>query len=607
MDRAPRRRADKSKRGRRAAGHSAPPTPAYVEPTSSEALAYDQWAENDWAAAGYQESSQETSQVTGRTEQPGGQGWNETGWADETWYDERQAPQDTPTPGGGRRIASRAAEPEPRQPEPRQPEAGYSGRRARSASAEPAAPFGDGYDGGYAAPSYPPEPAPALSGPNAPGGRRAPAYSTPGPYAGTADLTQAPQHQVQQPYQPDPYQTEAYQADAYQPVPYQADPYQSGRFDPVAEPVSDPDGRYGQQQTRRTATAAKVTSFLAQPRVPSAARAGLGIIESLTAGTVRVIWLVALAIGLLGLAISAFDLGPQLFGGLGAVVVGTAYTFALAHRTGGRPLIFGSLAGVAGLVVVFTNNEALRTGAAVLIASVAAVLAVMGTVPGRRFPRAIRETFIAVGVAAVGSFAALGFEPVVTVARFEYATLACALVIAFFAVYRLGAGLHGLGRRGAIVVGIGGLMLALTLIYAEMLRRYGSTGLLDSVDDIQHWCRVHIGGYPHPIQALFGVPALVWGTHMRARRRQGWWVCLFGVALTAPAASTFLNPDVGLAEAGLSVVYSILVGLVLAFIIIRIDLALTGSVAAGGGRRAAREADEASAVRPEPGRTRALL
>ena len=105
----------------------------------------------------------------------------------------------------------------------------------------------------------------------------------------------------------------------------------------------------------------------------------------------------------------------------------------------------------------------------------------------------------------------------------------------------------------------------------------------------------------------FGVPALVWGTHMRSRRRQGWWVCLFGVALTAPVASTFLNPDVGLVEAALSVVYSILIGLVIAFIIIRIDLALTGSTAAGSGRRAAREADEASAVRPEPGRTHALL
>ncbi|WP_328528235.1 hypothetical protein OG984_21600 [Nocardioides sp. NBC_00368] len=589
MDRAPRRRADKSKRGRRAAGRSEP-TPAYVEPTSSEALAYDQWAEDDWSA-GYQETGHDI-----------GQDWNQTGWADETWYDDRQPPQEPPpTPGGGRRIAGRAETQQPDEP------TGYTGKRARLTSPEPPAPVSggygaDGFTGGYSdAPVRPaPTPEPALSGPTAPppSARQAPAYSTTGTYTVMPGLVQTP-----------PQTPSHIQQPAYQPDPYQSDPYQSGHLEPVREPVYEPASPYESESSGRPTSVAKVTSFLAQPRVPGAgaARAGLGIIESLTAGTVRAIWLVALAVGLLGLAVSAFDLGPRIFGGLGAVVVGTAFTFALAHRTGGRPLIFGSLAAVAGLVVVLVDNEALRTGAAVLVASVAAVLAVMGTVPARRFPKSIREAFIAVGIAALGSFAALGFEPVVMVSRFEYATLACSLAIAFFAVYRLGAGLHGLGRRGAIVVGIGGLMLALTLIYAEMLRRYGSTGLLDSVDEMQRWCRIHIGGYPHPIQAFFGVPALVWGTHMRSRRRQGWWVCLFGVALTAPVASTFLNPDVGLAEAALSVVYSILVGLVIAFVIIRIDLALTGSTAAGSGRRAAREADEASAVRPEPGRTHALL
>ncbi|MFD4323018.1 hypothetical protein ACFWQC_00155 [Nocardioides sp. NPDC058538] len=541
-----------------------------MEPTSSEALAYDQWAEDDWN--GYQD----TGQTFGG--QSNGPGWSENGWADDTWYDERQQAQEPPSTGGGRRIAGRA------EPEQFDEPNGYTGKRAaRTAPEEPSY-------GGYPAPEFRTEPEPALSGPTAPppSAWQAPAYSAPAPYLGTTGLAQAPQTP---PHVPQP---------AYQP-----DPYQSGHLEPVHDPV----GPYDTETSGRPTTAAKVTSFLAQPRVPGAgaARAGLGIIESLTAGTVRAIWLVALAVGVLGLAVSAFDLGPEIVGGLGAVVVGTAYTFALAHRTGGRPLIFGSLAGVAGLVVVLMDNEALRTGAAVLVASVAAVLAVMATVPSRRFPKTIRETFIAVGIAALGSFAALGFEPVVMVSRFEYATLACSLAIAFFAVYRLGAGLHGLGRRGAIIVGIGGLMLALTLIYAEMLRRYGSTGLMDSVDDMQRWCRIHIGGYPHPIQALFGVPALVWGTHMRSRRRQGWWVCLFGVTLTAPVASTFLNPDVGLAEAALSVVYSILIGLVIAFVIIRIDLALTGSTAAGSGRRAAREADEASAVRPEPGRTHALL
>ena len=41
-----------------------------------------------------------------------------------------------------------------------------------------------------------------------------------------------------------------------------------------------------------------------------------------------------------------------------------------------------------------------------------------------------------------------------------------------------------------------------------------------------------------------GVPALVWGTHMRARRRQGWWVCAFGVGATAPIAQLLVDPQV---------------------------------------------------------------
>jgi hypothetical protein len=52
------------------------------------------------------------------------------------------------------------------------------------------------------------------------------------------------------------------------------------------------------------------------------------------------------------------------------------------------------------------------------------------------------------------------------------------------------------------------------------------------------------------------------------------------------------------------------VGLVIGFVIIRIDVLLTGdpgSRSTSAGRRAAREAEDASAVRPEPLRTQALL
>jgi len=329
-------------------------------------------------------------------------------------------------------------------------------------------------------------------------------------------------------------------------------------------------------------------------------------------GGLLLLWLVLLAAGLLGLAAAAVGVGPDRVDEAGAVLVSTALAWALAARTGGRPVIFSVLALVVGAGIVALDRDELRTGAAVVTAVLAAVFGVMATVPARRFPQAARETVLAVVIGAIGTVAALGYHPVLTVARFQYAVLACAFVGAFLLVYRLGAGLHGLGRRGVLVVVVGGLMLAVTLLYAELIRRYGSPGLISAIQDALAWCRGHLDGYPRPIEALLGIPSLAWGAHMRARRRQGWWVCAFGVALTGPVACTMLNADIGVLEALASLGYSLLVGLLIGFVVIRIDLALTGNPSRGDahrpvGRRAAREAEDASAVRPEPGRTHALL
>jgi len=286
----------------------------------------------------------------------------------------------------------------------------------------------------------------------------------------------------------------------------------------------------------------------------------------------------------------------------GAVAVVTAYSWALAARTGGRPLVAGALALALGVAVVVLDRAELRTGAAVLTGVVTAVLAVVVTTPAVRFPAVAREVLVATVVAAGGALAVVGFEPVLQVARFEYVTLGLALLAAFAVVYRLGAGLHGLGRRGVLTVVVGTALLAVTLAYAELLRRYGTPGLVDTLRDVVAWSRHHLGAFPRPLAAVLGVPALAWGTHMRARRRQGWWVCTFGVAATSPVADALVNPSVRLGESALSVVYGVVVGLLIGLVVIRADLALTGSGGAGG-----RRAEAASAVRPEPARTRSLL
>jgi hypothetical protein len=107
---------------------------------------------------------------------------------------------------------------------------------------------------------------------------------------------------------------------------------------------------------------------------------------------------------------------------------------------------------------------------------------------------------------------------------------------------------------------------------------------------------------PRPIEVLLGFPALAWGVSTRARRRQGWWVCAFGAPGLSVVAVSLLDPDMALLEAGLSVLYSLGLGLLVGYGVIRADLFLTGA----RGRRA-RQLEELAAHRPEPGRLQPLL
>ena len=78
-----------------------------------------------------------------------------------------------------------------------------------------------------------------------------------------------------------------------------------------------------------------------------------------------------------------------------------------------------------------------------------ATLAVMGTTPAATFLLAMREALIATAVAALGAVGAVGYgvdkDPDIDPARFGYAVLGLSLLSTFALVYRLGAGLHGLG------------------------------------------------------------------------------------------------------------------------------------------------------------------
>ncbi|UDY23340.1 hypothetical protein [Nocardioides sp. Kera G14] len=323
-----------------------------------------------------------------------------------------------------------------------------------------------------------------------------------------------------------------------------------------------------------------------------------------------VLWVVVILVGGAALVLgNGLDRGPEWLGGAGSVVIGAAYVWVLSARTGGRPLVFSVLTAVAGVVTLVADRPVLDTGAAAVLAAIASVLGVVITVPAVRVLAAVRETCLAIVVAAGGAVAALGFRPQVDVDRFGYAVLVLSLVCAFTLVYRLGAGLHGLGRRGVVIVLVGAIVLVATLLYAEALRRYADSGLVESGLDLVRWCRDHVGAFPRPVEALLGVPALAWGTHMRARRRQGWWVCAFGTAGTAAVASSLMNPGIGVIEVVLSVGYGLVIGLILGYVVIRLDLALTGTTAGrrAVGRRGRLLEEREKAVRPEPKRTGSLL
>jgi len=317
-------------------------------------------------------------------------------------------------------------------------------------------------------------------------------------------------------------------------------------------------------------------------------------------------WFGVLLVGALGVAVARFgpDL-PDLVRHVSAVLVSGALAWGLAVRTGGRMVWAAALSAVLATTAVVTDWQPLMAGAAVGTGVLAATLAVMLTTPAATFTLAIREVLLATGFAWIGALGVVGYAPEenpdVDVDRFGYVVFGLALAGAFALVYRLGAGLHGLGRRGYVVAGGAVLMLVVTLAYSEAIAQWGSRDLVGMVDDFRDGTRSTLGAVPHPIVALLGYPALVWGVFMRARRRQGWWVCAFGVAATAPAACRLVAADLDASNLALGALYSLVLGLALGYLVIRVEQSFTGT----HGRRARRD-EEAEAHRPEPRRTQPL-
>lgn len=316
----------------------------------------------------------------------------------------------------------------------------------------------------------------------------------------------------------------------------------------------------------------------------------------------RILWLLLFVAGLAAVVVPWLPVQvPDDVPLAGAVALTGLFTHGLAVRTGGRPVVSGGLALLLSGGAVLTGHAVLLAGATVATAVVAALLAVLSTKPAAKFSAVVREVLVAAVVAVVGALAVAAYGAEVSWVRTSYLVIGFSLVGALVLVYRLGAGLHGLGRRGLVMIVSGVVLLTVTLAYTEALATWGSPGMIETVDRTVARVEDVLGAVPRPIEVLLGFSALAWGVSTRARRRQGWWVCAFGAPGLSVVSLSLLDPGMTRSQAGLSVLYSLVLGVAVGYVIIRVDLFLTGA----RGRRA-RRLEELAAHRPEPGRLQPL-
>jgi hypothetical protein len=298
----------------------------------------------------------------------------------------------------------------------------------------------------------------------------------------------------------------------------------------------------------------------------------------------RVTWSLAVLGLTAALAVLQAVDGPTVLRQALAAALSVLMTLGLTLRSGANAPLGTLFALLVGVVAVATQWDTLLAGAAVGAAVVAACLAVMGTRPAPGFARVVLEVVLALAVANAGGLAAAGFAANLDTERFDYTVLGLSVLSVVALVYRLGGGLHGLGRRGAMLATGALVLLVVVLVYAAAFTEYGSPELVRQGRSVQGWVREHLGGAPHPVEVLVGIPALAWGVAMRSRRRQGWWACAFGAAATAHVASDLIDRNDTVLGAVLTACYGLVLGLALGAVLIRLERVLTGR---DGGRPAA--------------------
>lgn len=279
-----------------------------------------------------------------------------------------------------------------------------------------------------------------------------------------------------------------------------------------------------------------------------------------------------------------------------AAVLLVVFAVVVTVRVGGRMRIWVT---VAALVAVggVSGVGVLLVVAAALTGILTSVAAVMLTRPAASFGQVLREFAVSFLVAVNGAVAVAAWNAPINVAMFISFVGAGSVAVGLSLVWTLGAGLHGLSRQYRwFLVGVA-VVAIIVFVYSGIVRNYGSPGLKDGLNNLAVHLRGSIGGVPRPFEVLIGYPAVVVGTSLRSRYREGWWITAFAV-LGATVVTT------GLVDAGaypsyfvMSTLYSAVLGLLLGLLARRFVLAPRSA-------RAARAVQPPS--RTEPGRFEAL-
>ncbi|MFT4189691.1 MAG: hypothetical protein QM621_14080 [Aeromicrobium sp.] len=260
-----------------------------------------------------------------------------------------------------------------------------------------------------------------------------------------------------------------------------------------------------------------------------------------------------------------------------AALLTVTLTIGLVHRAGGRMRIWVTMVALVCAGAVLTDWAGLVAVAAALTGVVGAVSAVVFTRPAYRLRAALREYAVCVGVAVSGAVGVAAWNAQVNVVVFVVMVVGVSMVVVIGLTWKLGQGIHGLGRNHlAMLAGVAAVLLLL-VVYSYVLRSYGSVSLVNMIDSSIYWARSTIGGVPRPVQALVGFPALVVGVRVRSQRREGWWVLVFAALATSSVTTGLVSPLAYPTYMGLSMVYSAIVGFGVGWLLSRFVMAPTSA------------------------------